>query len=99
MQDKLQPVSHKLREFPPKSITKNTKKGKTILKPMVPIKFDNNKGKIETCLFTLVILSYNAIITKDTLNNMLYDIFYIRPFVIKILKVLSLELTIITRKI
>lgn len=30
--------------FPPNSITKNTKKGKTILNPRVPIKLINNRG-------------------------------------------------------
>ena len=28
-------------------MTKNTKKGNTILKPIVPIKFNNNNGKGE----------------------------------------------------
>jgi hypothetical protein len=32
--------------FPPKLITKNTKKGRTMLKPSVPIKLINNKGKM-----------------------------------------------------
>ena len=35
-------------------MTKNTKKGKTILYPRVAIKLDNNKGKSGTCLFTIV---------------------------------------------
>jgi hypothetical protein len=33
--------------FPPKSLTKNTRKGRTILKPKVPMKLINNKGKSE----------------------------------------------------
>jgi hypothetical protein len=37
--------------FPPRSMTKNTRKGRTILKPRVPMKVINNKGKIE--LFSL----------------------------------------------
>jgi hypothetical protein len=32
-------------------MAKNTIKGKTILKPSVPIKLDNNKGKSGTGLF------------------------------------------------
>jgi hypothetical protein len=46
-------------EFPPKDMTKNTKKGSTILKPIVPIKFDNNNGKSGTCLFAIAIIYIN----------------------------------------
>jgi hypothetical protein len=32
--------------LPPKSLTKNTRKGKTILKPRVPIKLISNMGEL-----------------------------------------------------
>ena len=33
--------------FPPRSVTRNTRKGRTILKPKVPVKLISNKGKSE----------------------------------------------------
>jgi hypothetical protein len=41
----LQIIYQKTMAFPPKSLTGNTRKGKTILKPKVPIKLINNIGK------------------------------------------------------
>ena len=43
--------------FPPKSVTRNTRNGRTMLKPKVPVKLINNKGKSEisfwSTLFTV----------------------------------------------
>jgi hypothetical protein len=46
--------------FPPRSMTKNTRKGRTILKPRVPMKVINNKGRSEFfSLCTIVTITCN----------------------------------------
>ena len=56
MYDTLQLVKPLTMAIPPKLITKNIKKGRTMLKPSVLIKLINNKGKSGICFSKLDII-------------------------------------------
>ncbi|HZB17170.1 MAG TPA: hypothetical protein VE445_08385 [Nitrososphaeraceae archaeon] len=46
--------------LPPKSLIRNTRKGKTILKPSVPIKLSSSIGKSEICSLLCTLATINC---------------------------------------
>ncbi len=68
-----------MRAFPPNRVTRNTKKGKTMLNPRVPMKFIKRMGNIEIDFFPLSEISdktvgfhLNCIIIQPIIKTSIY---------------------------